>query len=619
MNDGKITTVEQDIVKTHIVGDNQCNNAITNVLESNNFIKGFDIDSDKWTFIAGEGFPEEDRIKDTRLFKEMFEAQDQSMQIVRRVCPSCDATHKDIYYRRLTAMPDDFDLLDTLMNNWFDTNNTLDVDFALYSSYMDAYYDQNRWTFCNYNDPGIGFPRDCGPKGRVNHNWNSYYRGGGRANHHAFLLPNNPSFNSQIINIANKNHATVEQSSSAHGGAAERAVDGDTVGIWNWGSTTHTHTESNPWWQVSFDYNTAVGKVYFWNRLDCCRERLSDVRVSLYDDGNNEVSFKTIEGKSSVMNVVDFEGAFGQTVRISLPSGGILSLAEVQVEGLVHTPAPTISAAPSSSPAPTQVNRIFLGTDYMEEKGTGFSEGSTTISGFDSGDYLTYGSVTFGSSGTTTGIRINYSKGTHGGSVELRLGKGTTGTLIGEFYPATTRSWGKYLTAYFDIGDLSGTHDITFVGKGINGILNLAWFELANFSERSDIYSRIPASEYSNQRGVQFFETGHSAPYDFGIGWYDTGDYMTYANVNFGPIGTSKSIKISYAKGNSGGTIIAKLGGSDGTQIGQFTPQHTGGWYSWAVGTITLDIEVDGIHDLTFVATGGSGVLNLQWFELAAL
>ena len=352
VNDEKITTAEQDIFNKRVVGNNQCNNAITNALESDNFTKGFNIDSDKWTFIAGEGFPEEDRIKDARLFKEMFESQDQSMKIVRRVCPSCDATHKDIYYRRLTTMPDDFDLLDTLMNNWFDTNNRLDVDFALYSSYMDAYYDQNRWTFCNYNDPGIGFPRDCGPKGRVNNNWNSYYRGGGRANHHAFLLPSNSSFNSQIINIADEKHATVKQSTVSHGGVAERAVDGNTVGIWNWGSTTHTRSESNPWWQVTFDYNTAVDKVYFWNRIDAGRDRLNNARVSLYQDGK-EVDFINVAGAAKVMNVVDFGGIFGDTVRISLPSGGILSLAEVQVEGLVHTPAPTISAAPTSSPAPT--------------------------------------------------------------------------------------------------------------------------------------------------------------------------------------------------------------------------------------------------------------------------
>merc|ERR1711907_696176 len=35
-------------------------------------------------------------------------------------------------------------------------------------------------TFCNYNDPGIGFPRDCGPTGFSGSQWNSKNRGGKR-------------------------------------------------------------------------------------------------------------------------------------------------------------------------------------------------------------------------------------------------------------------------------------------------------------------------------------------------------------------------------------------------------------------------------------------------------
>jgi len=70
------------------------------------------------------------------------------------VCPSCYSSHKDIYYRRLTPMPEDFDLLDTLMNNWMDLDNQFNVDFALYSSYFDAYYNKERWTYCNFNDSG---------------------------------------------------------------------------------------------------------------------------------------------------------------------------------------------------------------------------------------------------------------------------------------------------------------------------------------------------------------------------------------------------------------------------------------------------------------------------------
>ena len=55
VNDEKLTTDVQDIFKTRVVGNHQCNDAIEDVLESNNFTKGFNIDSNKWTFIVGEG------------------------------------------------------------------------------------------------------------------------------------------------------------------------------------------------------------------------------------------------------------------------------------------------------------------------------------------------------------------------------------------------------------------------------------------------------------------------------------------------------------------------------------------------------------------------------------
>merc|ERR1712003_143091 len=63
-----------------------------------------------------------------------------------------------------------------------DTNNVLGVDFNLFSTYEDAENDENPWTFCNYNDPTMGFPRDCGPSGYRAHQWNRFYNNGGRYN-----------------------------------------------------------------------------------------------------------------------------------------------------------------------------------------------------------------------------------------------------------------------------------------------------------------------------------------------------------------------------------------------------------------------------------------------------
>ena len=34
----------------------------------------------------------------------------------------------------------------------------------------------NRWAYCNYDDPTVGFPRDCGVKGHVPYQWNAINR-----------------------------------------------------------------------------------------------------------------------------------------------------------------------------------------------------------------------------------------------------------------------------------------------------------------------------------------------------------------------------------------------------------------------------------------------------------
>ena len=117
------------------------------------------------------------KITDPDTVKSLVVAQGH-IQLIKRVCSSCVDSHKLIYYRRFTPMPASFDLYNNLMDDWFNTDNVLDVDFGLYSIYMDAIHDWDRWTFCNYNDPTVGFPRDCGPEGYVANNWNGSHGSG---------------------------------------------------------------------------------------------------------------------------------------------------------------------------------------------------------------------------------------------------------------------------------------------------------------------------------------------------------------------------------------------------------------------------------------------------------
>ncbi|MEM1450780.1 MAG: DUF1553 domain-containing protein [Planctomycetota bacterium] len=77
---------------------------------------------------------------------------------------------------------------------------------------------------------------------------------------------------------------SVEQSSTAYGGPAERAVDGETSGAYEENSVTHTATEDDPWWAVTFEGDVEVASVRVWSRTDGrLAERLHGFRVVLED------------------------------------------------------------------------------------------------------------------------------------------------------------------------------------------------------------------------------------------------------------------------------------------------------------------------------------------------
>jgi len=103
--------------------------------------------------------------------------QSSTYGIVRRECPSCADTHKDAYVKRL-ASPSTFDAFEALLVTWSSDGNAMGADFTIHSTLEDALAGSNAWAFCNFNDAGIGFPRDCGPTGPSGGQWNSLKRGG---------------------------------------------------------------------------------------------------------------------------------------------------------------------------------------------------------------------------------------------------------------------------------------------------------------------------------------------------------------------------------------------------------------------------------------------------------
>lgn len=92
--------------------------------------------------------------------------------IIRRRCPACATDFVTIYYRRLTPL---YSInLYSYMSSWSSANNTLGIDFNLYSDFDSALRGTglNAWMYCNYDDQ-VGAFRDCGPTGLVAGQWSN--------------------------------------------------------------------------------------------------------------------------------------------------------------------------------------------------------------------------------------------------------------------------------------------------------------------------------------------------------------------------------------------------------------------------------------------------------------
>jgi len=98
------------------------------------------------------------------------------------------------------------------------------------------------------------------------------------------------------------------QSSTCCGGSSSRAVDGITNSIWGGSSCTHTSRNHQPWWRVDLGSYYELDRVKFYNRGDCCGDRLDKAEVYIGNSGS--WGSNTIVPKGVTMKV-------GSTVSLS--------------------------------------------------------------------------------------------------------------------------------------------------------------------------------------------------------------------------------------------------------------------------------------------------------------
>ena len=157
-------------------------------------------------------------------------------------------------------------------------------------------------------------------------------------------------------NIAWKKQAT--QSSTAYGGNANRALDGNTNSSYSQNSVTHTNFEKQAWWQVDLGRSEQVGLVRLFNRGDGeLAKRLSNFDVILYDEKGKEVSKQFVKQLTSNQLDVQFNGKIGRYVRVQLRhEHQALSLAEVEVFRHIPVKDTNIQMIPIKQPINSSVN-----------------------------------------------------------------------------------------------------------------------------------------------------------------------------------------------------------------------------------------------------------------------
>eukprot|EP00296_Roombia_truncata_P007618 JP446063.1.p1 GENE.JP446063.1~~JP446063.1.p1 ORF type:complete len:396 (-),score=101.69 JP446063.1:93-1280(-) len=147
------------------------------------------------------------------------------------------------------------------------------------------------------------------------------------------------------INVAQGKSATQINTRSA-GGAASRAVDGNTDGRFNRNSVTHTATASaGNWWKLDLGGKYSVSQIKVYNRLDCCKDALSNFEIwcgkliwapdsSMFHLAHEGTFSATVQNK--IQNVYTFavNNRPMNMVRIRTNLNKPLMIAEVQVTAL---------------------------------------------------------------------------------------------------------------------------------------------------------------------------------------------------------------------------------------------------------------------------------------------
>jgi hypothetical protein len=165
-----------------------------------------------------------------------------------------------------------------------------------------------------------------------------------------------PAAGDQLIS---RHKPTSQSSDWIHQGPMVSSLANDGSYNQNVGTTPGTNNcaatkdELYPWWQVDLQGDFAISLVKIWNRMNCCGERLSPLRIDLSDDGYNFRTCGTLNGVSENGKIYSIScWGTGRFLRLTSMKQTWFQLCEVEVWGHPNTPRPIPRPPPVPKPAP---------------------------------------------------------------------------------------------------------------------------------------------------------------------------------------------------------------------------------------------------------------------------
>jgi hypothetical protein len=107
------------------------------------------------------------------------------------------------------------------------------------------------------------------------------------------------------------------------------------------------------------------------------------------------------------------------------------------------------------------------------------------------------------------------------------------------------------------------------------------------------------------------------APSFNAVGYLDGGDWVEYANINFGGGVSQFTIDLAVTAGYSGQQIQLRIDSLTGPVIGTLTTKATTAWNDFEAESTAVS-GVTGVHNLYLVGVGSWGIANYSYFTFGA-